>query len=147
VLLTFFDSKGLIYTHIVPRGSTVNAAYIVKVLDVFMRHFKKKRPVMAEQPWFFHWDNAPVHTAAIVQDWLQVQVLCHLPYSPDLAPADFFLFRRVKEELAGAPSRRSGKGSREVSPPTSSPPPSGGGSSAAISALTSAAYTSRNHKK
>jgi hypothetical protein len=23
------------------------------------------------------------------------------PYSPDLAPADFFLFRRVKEELAG----------------------------------------------
>jgi hypothetical protein len=25
----------------------------------------------------------------------------HPPYSPDLAPADFFLFRRVKEELAG----------------------------------------------
>jgi hypothetical protein len=22
-----------------------------------------------EQEWFFHWDNAPVHTAAIVQDW------------------------------------------------------------------------------
>jgi histone-lysine N-methyltransferase SETMAR len=104
MLLAFFDSKGLIYMHIVPRGSTVNAAYIVKVLDVFMRHFKKKRPVMAEQPWFFHWDNAPVHTAAIVQDWLvahDVQVLRHPPYSPDLAPADFFLFRRVKEELAG----------------------------------------------
>ncbi len=103
-MLLTFDSKGLIYTHIVPRGSTVNAAYIVKVLDVFMRHFKKKRPVMAEQPWFFHWDNAPVHTAAIVQDWLvthDVQVLRNLPYSPDLVPADFFLFRRVKEELAG----------------------------------------------
>jgi hypothetical protein len=57
MLLAFFDSKGLIYTHIVPRGSTVNAAYIVKVLDIFMRHFKKKRPVMAEQPWFFHWDK------------------------------------------------------------------------------------------
>jgi hypothetical protein len=104
MLLTFFHSKGLIYTHIVPRGSTVNAAYIVKVLDVFMRHFRKKRPVMAEQPWFFHWDNAPVHTAAIVQDWLvahDVQVLHHPPYMPDLAPTDFFLFRRVKEELAG----------------------------------------------
>jgi histone-lysine N-methyltransferase SETMAR len=25
----------------------------------------------------------------------------HLPYSPDLAPADYFLFRRMKEELAG----------------------------------------------
>jgi hypothetical protein len=49
LLLAFFNSKGLIYTHIVPRVSTINAAYIVKVLDVFMRHFKKKRPVMAEQ--------------------------------------------------------------------------------------------------
>jgi histone-lysine N-methyltransferase SETMAR len=104
MLLAFFDSKGLIYTHFVLRGSTVNAAYIVKVLDIFMRHFKKKRPVMAEQSWFFLWDNAPVYTAAIVQDWLvahDVQVLRHPPYSPDLAPADFFLFRRVKEELAG----------------------------------------------
>jgi hypothetical protein len=29
-------------------------------------------------------------------------VLPHLPtYSPDLAPADFFLFRKMNEELAG----------------------------------------------
>jgi histone-lysine N-methyltransferase SETMAR len=25
----------------------------------------------------------------------------HLPYSPDLAPANFFLFPKVKKELAG----------------------------------------------
>jgi hypothetical protein len=31
LLLAFFDSKGLIYSHIAPRGSTINAAYIVKV--------------------------------------------------------------------------------------------------------------------
>jgi hypothetical protein len=100
MLLAFFVSKGLIYMHIIPRGSTVNA--MVKVLDVFMRHFRKKRPVFAEQHRFFHWDNAPVHTAAIVQDWLaahNVQVLRHPPYLPDLAPVDF-LFRRVKDELA-----------------------------------------------
>jgi hypothetical protein len=39
-----------------------------------------------------------------VQAWIaanNVQVLKHPPYSPDLAPADYFLFRRVKEELAG----------------------------------------------
>jgi hypothetical protein len=28
-------------------------------------------------------------------------MLPHPPYSPDLAPADFFLFRKVKEQLAG----------------------------------------------
>jgi hypothetical protein len=117
MLLTFFDSKGLIYSHIIPRGSIVNAAYIVKVLDVFIMHLRKKRFILLEQGWFFHWDNAPVHTAASVQDWLtahSVQVLCHPPYLPDLALADFFLFWHVKDKLGASPSttaltRRSGK--------------------------------------
>jgi hypothetical protein len=78
--------------------------HIVKALGTFMKHFKKKRPEMASREWFFHWDNVPVHTAAVVQDWLaanKIQVLEHQPYSPDLALVDYFLFRRVKEELAG----------------------------------------------
>jgi histone-lysine N-methyltransferase SETMAR len=59
---------------------------------------------MAAQQWWFHWDNAPVHTAASVKEWMAakgIKVLEHPPYSPDLASADFFLFRRVKEALAG----------------------------------------------
>jgi hypothetical protein len=59
---------------------------------------------MVAQKWWFHWDNAQVHTAAVVQEWLaarNVQVIRHPPYLPYLAPADFFLFRRVKEQLAG----------------------------------------------
>jgi histone-lysine N-methyltransferase SETMAR len=31
----------------------------------------------------------------------QFKVIEHPPYSPDLAPADFFLFPKVKRELAG----------------------------------------------
>jgi hypothetical protein len=45
-----------------------------------------------------------VNTSAVVQAWLatnQVQVLEHPPYLPDLVPAGYFLFRSVKEELAG----------------------------------------------
>jgi histone-lysine N-methyltransferase SETMAR len=59
---------------------------------------------MAEQEWWLHWDNAPVHTAATVTDFLAakgVKTVPHPPYSPDLAPADFFLFLKVKAELAG----------------------------------------------
>jgi hypothetical protein len=40
----------------------------------------------------------------MVKDWMaarQFKVIEHLPYSPDLAPADFFLFPKVKRELAG----------------------------------------------
>jgi hypothetical protein len=105
MLLAFFDNKGLIYTHIIPRGSTVNAKYIVKVLDVFMRHFRKKRPVLAEQRWFFHWDNVPVNTAAFIQDWLATQKIQSRSSATRpirrISLADFFLFRHVKDELAG----------------------------------------------
>jgi histone-lysine N-methyltransferase SETMAR len=104
MVLVFFDAKGVIYTNYVPKGETVNAEYIKKALARFLKVFKSKRPIMASQDWFLHWDNAPVHTAATVQEYLAakgVKTLRHPPYSPDLAPADFFLFPRVKSELAG----------------------------------------------
>jgi len=53
--------------------------------------------------WFFlHCDNSLVHTTAVVHHWLTdraIQVLEHQPYSPDLAPADFFYFPEMKEHL------------------------------------------------
>jgi histone-lysine N-methyltransferase SETMAR len=102
MLLAFFESKGLIYTHIVPRGSTINANYILKAMDKFMAHLKKKRPEMVQQEWFFHWDNALVHTATSVKKWHadhSIQLLPHPPYSPDLAPCGFLL---VPESEGGA---------------------------------------------
>jgi len=104
MVLAFFDSKGLIYTNYVPRGQTVNATYIIEALYKFLKVFRKKRPILASQDWFLHWDNSPVHTAAAVQAYLaakSIQLIAHPPYSPDLAPADFFLFPKVKLELAG----------------------------------------------
>ncbi len=104
MVMAFFDSRGLIYSHIIPKGAKINATYIVMVLGIFLKKLRQKRPEMASREWFFHWDNALVHTPAVVQTWIaanNVQVLEHPPYLPDLAPADFFLFRRVKEELAG----------------------------------------------
>jgi hypothetical protein len=91
MLLKFFDSKDLIYSHIVPKGSAVNGKYIVKALGNFL----KKRPMVVEQEWWFHWYNALVHMAAVVQEWFtahNIQQLEHPPYSPNLALADFFLF-------------------------------------------------------
>ena len=49
--LAIFDSKGLIYSKIVLRGATVNAAYIVKALASFMKNLKQKRPYMAARDW------------------------------------------------------------------------------------------------
>jgi hypothetical protein len=48
---------------------------------------------MMSQQWFFDWDNAHVHNAAVVFSWFDahgVQRLEHAPYLPNLALADFF---------------------------------------------------------
>jgi len=47
-------------------------------------------------------DNAPSHNATIIKQFLaqrKVTELDHPPYSPDLAPADYFLFPKVKSHL------------------------------------------------
>ncbi len=47
---------------------------------------------------------APLLRCGIFKNWLaakEIQLLPHPPYSPDLAPVDDFLFRKVKEQLAG----------------------------------------------
>ena len=49
-------------------------------------------------------DNASSHKCEVVKSFLaseKVQVLNHLPYSPDLSPCDFFLFPRLKKMLSG----------------------------------------------
>ena len=55
--------------------------------------------------WMLLHDNAPAHSAIRVRQFLAqhgVVVIEHPPYSPDLAPADFFLFPRLKNALKGA---------------------------------------------
>jgi hypothetical protein len=44
MVMAFFDSKGLIYTYIVPKGQPVNANHTVTVLGTFLRHLRKKQP-------------------------------------------------------------------------------------------------------
>ena len=104
MLLAYFDANGVIYTDYVPSGKTVNAKYIIESLDCFLEKYRVKRPIQASQEWFLHWDNAPVHTAAAVKQFIAdraIKTIAHPPYSPDLAPADFFLFPKVKLKLAG----------------------------------------------
>jgi hypothetical protein len=46
MLFAFFDSQGLIYMHIAPRGATINAKCTVMVLGKFTKNFTMKRPEM-----------------------------------------------------------------------------------------------------
>jgi transposase len=54
--------------------------------------------------WISHDDNASCHQTLLVCEFIanhNVLSLPHPPYSPDLAPEDFFLFPKMKMQLKG----------------------------------------------
>jgi histone-lysine N-methyltransferase SETMAR len=65
-----------------------------------LKALRLKRPDPVPGEWMFHWDNAPVHTAAVFGE-KEHPGDSPPPYSSDLAPADYFLFPTLKRELAG----------------------------------------------
>ena len=101
----FFDSTGMIYMHWVPNGQTVNKEYYVEDLSEFRKRFRRKRPAHFKSgQWHFHQDNAPVHNSILVTDYLTkigMKTVPHPPYSPEIAPCDFWLFPKLKENLRG----------------------------------------------
>jgi hypothetical protein len=54
----------------VPKGETVNFFCIRTALATFLQVFQEKRPIMSSQDWWLRWDNAPVHKAPFVVDFL-----------------------------------------------------------------------------
>ena len=103
LMIPFFDCTGMIYMHWVPTGQTVNKEYYVEVLREFRKRFRQKRPALFKSgQWHFQQDNAPVHNSILVTDYLTkmgIKTVPQLPYSPDLAPCDFWLFSKLKEKL------------------------------------------------
>ena len=64
--------------------------------------WKKRGPLLLIM--LLHHDNAPRHWASTTQETIvrrSIEVLGHPPYSPDLAPCDFFLFPTRKKILRG----------------------------------------------
>jgi len=50
--------------------------------------------------WLLHHDNVPAHAALLTRRFLtdnNMTVMPHPPYSPDLAPSDFFLIPNENE--------------------------------------------------
>ena len=58
----------------------------------------------ADNSWFLHHDNAPSHTPLVLRDHFgknSTHIVPQPPYSPDLAPRDFWLFPKLKRPLRG----------------------------------------------
>jgi histone-lysine N-methyltransferase SETMAR len=105
ILAIFFNRQGVIHKEFIPEGETITAVYYKGVMERLLNRIRRVRRGMCESgDWFHLHDSAPSHNATIVKQILaqrKVSVLDHPPYSPELAPADYVLFPKVKSHLKG----------------------------------------------
>ncbi|UYV60576.1 hypothetical protein LAZ67_1001572 [Cordylochernes scorpioides] len=98
LLVAFLDNKGIVHHEYLPAGQTVIKEMYLRILRRLREAIrKKKRPEKwTNGDWILHHDNARPHTAH-----LMTKILPQPPYSPDIAPNDFFLFPKLKAVLKG----------------------------------------------
>ena len=81
-------------------NAQLNDHVFLNCIREFRNRFHRKRPALFKSgQWYFHQDNAPVHNSILVTDYLTkmgIKTVPHLPYSPDLAPYDFWLFPKLR---------------------------------------------------
>ena len=101
----FFTTRGLLESVMLPEKHTVTAAwYTESCLPKVFQAIERLRPKSGVRGMKFHHDNAPAHTARRTKEFLKqsgLEMIEHPPYSPDLAPCDFWLFPTLKRYLKG----------------------------------------------
>lgn len=99
----FFSWSGIVASVPLEEGKTVTSSwYTEECLPVVFEEILKGRPTKELRRFFLHHDNAPAHTARKTIEFIAdsgIDLLTPPPYSPDLAPCDFWLFPKLKEPL------------------------------------------------
>ena len=101
----WWDWKGIVYYEILEPGQTVDSVLYCQQLTRLQEAIQKKRPELVNRKGVvFHHDNARPHTSLMTRQKLTElgwEVLTHPPYSPDLEPSDYHLFRSLQNFLGG----------------------------------------------
>lgn len=104
MLSVFWDSQGVLLLDFLPHGQTVTGDYYANLIFQLREAIKnKRRGKLTAGPLLLH-DNAPPHKSRTARAAIRTsgfEELDHPPYSPDVAPSDFFLFARLKKDLRG----------------------------------------------
>ncbi len=100
MLIAFFDSHGMVHTEFVHPGQMVNADFYKHVLDQLLKQIACVRPDLhMSKAWCLLHDNAPSHNALLIWQFLAKKNVTELHHPPALAPANYFLFPRLKIHL------------------------------------------------
>ena len=101
MICVWWDWEGMVDWEMLERNATVNKELYIAQLHRVNEAIRLKRPHRQGQTIFLH-DNARPHVAQVVKAALQElkwEVLQHLPYSPELAPTDYYLFRSLSNHM------------------------------------------------
>lgn len=100
MISVWWDVQGVLYWELLPEKTTINGTSYCVQLAKLAAQVERKRPRHGKI--FFQHDNARPHVAEVVQTKLAElnwELLPHPPYSPDIAPSDFHLFRSMDNNL------------------------------------------------
>lgn len=100
----FWDAEGILLIDYLDKGETINGRYYANLLRQLREAIKSKRRGKLRKGVLLLQDNAPVHTSVIAMDAARdcaFEILPHPPYSPDMAPSDFYLFPNLKSNISG----------------------------------------------
>ena len=108
MLTAFFDARGVILTEF--NNGRVNSDTYIATLKQLKENIRRKRPFLwkggldgkTDREFVIQHDNASCHTSVLTLAYIfDTHLLAHPPYSPDLAPCDYFLFPHLKQQLRG----------------------------------------------
>lgn len=105
MLCVWWDWKGIVHHELLPVGQTIDSQLYCEQLERLRQAIERKRPELNNRKGVvFHHDNARPHTSLMTRQKLRElgwEVLMHPPYSPDIAPSDYHLFRSLQNSLNG----------------------------------------------
>jgi histone-lysine N-methyltransferase SETMAR len=105
MVLVIWGVDGLALVEIVSSNLRVGAKYLCEFAISHMEaNGKTHRPEQNLKGITFNSDNAPNHIAEVTIAKIsesRMNQMPHLPYSPGIAPTDFFLFRHLKHKFQG----------------------------------------------
>jgi len=103
MLTVFWGISGPVLIKWLKPGEKFNTTYFINDVIAEMFEVLRKQGRLKDKPWLrLHMDNARPHNSKDSTDFIERHKFVrmpHPPYSPDLAPSDFYLFGTIKDRL------------------------------------------------
>jgi hypothetical protein len=105
MLSRVFNGTGEFLINILPEGMQIDTDYFAdNIIDEMARLCCSQGRRPREGRIMLHFDIAPILCTGTMRDRMaaaELERMAHPPYSPDLAPYDFFVFGYIKGKLLG----------------------------------------------